>query len=244
MIGHVNTTPRRVVLCGVVAAVLAAPVHAADATEERFRALEQAVAANPEELAAAAAYRRLAIDAQQYDRSIDFLEKLAKPKTSGPNVLISLALAYVDKVPVAGDLRRLSLGRDAIAALTRSIAQRPCVLAYYIRGQINLYFNRRIFNRTVKGVADLTQALAMAPADTPQVVMVRIYTALGDGYFKLGEPARAHDAWSTGAVRFPDDAGLKTRLARRGQELEWTVGAALAAERRVDTTLAGALPLR
>jgi len=86
--------------------------------------------------------------------------------------------------------------------VTRSIAQRPCVLAYYIRGQINLYFNRRIFNRTSKGVADLTQALAMAPADTQDVLLARIYTALGDGYYKLGEPAKAHDAWSAAPPGF------------------------------------------
>jgi tetratricopeptide (TPR) repeat protein len=234
----------RVVLAALLSIAGAAGVYAEDATDQRFRTLEQAVSASPEDLLLAADYRRLAIDAQKYDRSIDFLEKLAKPKTSGPNVLISLALAYVDKVPAAGDLKRLSLGRDAIAALTRSIALRPCVLAYYIRGQINLYFNRLMFNRTGKGVADLNQALTMAPPDTPVVLMTRIYTALGDGYFKLGELAKARDTWSAGAARFPDNAGLKARLEKRGQELEWTVGTALAAERRVDTSLAGALPLR
>jgi tetratricopeptide (TPR) repeat protein len=234
----------RLVLVSVLLGLGVSAVRTADVTEQRFAALERAVAANPEDLAIAADYRRLAIEAQQFDRSIDFLEKLAKGKGSGPNVQISLALADIDKVPVAGDLRRLSLGRDAIAALTRSIAQRPTVLAYYIRGQVNLYFNRRIFNRTAKGVADLTQALAMAPPDTPGVLMVRIYTALGDGYYKLDEPAKAHDVWSTGALKFPDDAGLKQRLETQGQELEWLVGRALAAERRVDTSLAGALPVR
>jgi hypothetical protein len=235
----------RLVLASVIWAGLGAPpVRAADAVEQRFAAFERAVAANPEDLAVAAEYRQAAIAAQQFDRPIDFLEKLAKPKTSGPNVQISLALAYVDKVPTAGDLKRLSLGRDAIAALTRSIALRPCVLAYYIRGQINLYFNRRIFNRTAKGVADLNQALTMATPDTQDVVLVRIYTALGDGYYKLGEPGKAHDAWAAGAARFPNDAGLKKRLDTQGQELEWTVGRALAAERRVDTSLAGALPVR
>lgn len=220
------------------------PVRAADAVEQRFATFERAVAANPEDLAVAAEYRQAAIAIQQFDRPIDFLEKLAKPKTSGPNVQISLALAYVDKVPTAGDLKRLSLGRDAIAALTRSIAQRPCVLAYYIRGQIDLYFNRRIFNRTAKGVADLTQALSMATPETQDAVLVRIYTALGDGYYKLDEPAKARDTWLAGAAKFPNDPGLKKRLESQGKELEWTVGRALAAETRVDTTLAGALPVR
>jgi hypothetical protein len=235
----------RLVLAMLALGLGAPVVRASDAAvEQRFATFERNVAANPEDLAVAAEYRQAAIAAQQFDRPIDFLEKLAKPKTSGPNIQISLALAYVDKVPTAGDLRRLSLGRDAIGALTRSIALRPCVLAYYIRGQIDLYFNRRIFNRTAKGVADLNQALSMASPDTQDVVLVRIYTALGDGYYKLDELAKAHDTWSAGAARFPSDASLQKRLASQGKELEWTVGRALAAETRVDTRLAGALPVR
>src|SRR5581483_2806742 len=89
----------------------------------RFDDLERVITADPENLAVAAEYRQDAIAAGAFDRSIDFFEKLARRKGSGPNVQISLALAYVDKVPVAGDIRRLYLGRDAINALTRSITQ-------------------------------------------------------------------------------------------------------------------------
>ena len=59
-----------------------------------------------------------------FDRSIDFLRPARERKGSGPNIHISLALAYVDKVPTAGDIRRLYLGRDAMAALTKSIERR------------------------------------------------------------------------------------------------------------------------
>src|SRR5207247_2086182 len=82
-------------------------------------------------------YRQLVIAGGQFDRSIDFLERLAKQQGSGPAVRISLALAYVDKVPTSGDIRRLYLGRDAMNALTRSIEQKPSVLAYSVRGLIN-----------------------------------------------------------------------------------------------------------
>jgi tetratricopeptide (TPR) repeat protein len=216
----------------------------ADGTlRENFLNLERSIQGDPENLPLAASYRALAIEAAQFDRSIDFLEKIAKRKGSGPNIYISLALAYVDKVPPAGDIRRLFLGRDAMSALTKSIEQRPCALAYYLRGVINLYYNRRIFNRTDKGVADLERALAMTTAHSPPALIARIYTSLGDGNFKLGNLAKARELWSTGAAKSPDDPALRRRLDNQGQELEWAVGQALAAERRADTSLRGLLPV-
>jgi tetratricopeptide (TPR) repeat protein len=230
------------VLCGVT--MIAAADRATDLVGDRLLAFERSIEADPENLELAAQYRAAVTADARYDRAIAFLDRVAKRKGGGPNAYINLALAYVDKVPPAGDLRRLYLGRDAIGALTKSIALRPCVFAYYMRGVINLYYNRFIFNRTDKGVADLAHALAIAPADAPPKLMARVETALGDGHFKMGNQAKAHDIWLAAAAKFPDEAPLKERLARRGQELEWTVGASLAAEKRVDTSLAGLLPIR
>lgn len=213
------------------------------ATLAKFQRYEQAIAADPENLQAAADYRQLAIQSGQFDRSIDFLEKVAD-RRRGPNIQISLALAYVDKVPVAGEIRRLYLGRDAMNALAKSIAQRPTVLAYYMRGLINLYYNRFIFKRTDKGVADLEHALAMAPADTPPVLMLRVYVALGDGYFRLEQLSKARETWAAGLARFPNDAALKERLTKTGDALADVVTTALTAGRRVDTSLTGVSPIR
>jgi hypothetical protein len=130
-----------------------------------------------------------------------------------------------------------------MSALSKSIEARPCVLAYYLRGVINLYYNKFIFKRTDKGVADLLQASALVTRETPSLLVARVHISLGDGYFKLGDLARARDVWSAGAARFPDDPALQKRLDAQGQQLEWIVGAALAAERRADTSLAGLLPI-
>ena len=229
----------------VLALVACAPVHGSEApVAARLTELEWAIAADPEDLALAAGYRQLVIGAGQFDRSIDFLDKLAKRTGSGPNVRVSLALAYVDKVPTSGDIRRLYLGRDAMSALTASIAQRPCVLAYYMRGLINLYYNRFIFHRADKGVADLNQALSMVTPGTPPKLVARVYTALGDGYFRLEQLAKARETWSAGAAKFPTDNGLKERLRKEGEPLADVVTTALSAGRRVDTTLVDLLPIR
>jgi len=206
--------------------------------------IERAVQSDPENLQLAADYRQQAIPARDFDRPIGVLEKLAKQKGSGPNVQISLALAYVDKVPTSGDIRRLYLGRDAIGALTRAIAQQPTPLAYYVRGLINLYYNNFIFHRVPQGIADLEQALAMTTADSPPALILRARTALGDGYFRLGNAAKARDVWSAAHQQFPADAGLKNRLEKQGAELEDIVTTALTASTRVDTSLAGLLPGR
>lgn len=210
---------------------------------QTLEALERAISADAENLVLAADYRHVTIEAGQFDHSIDFFQRLAHRRGSGPNSQLNLALAYVDKVPAAGDIRRLYLGRDAMNALTKAIAQRPCVLAYFLRGVINLYYNRFIFNRTDKGVADLLKARGLVTPDTPPLLVARVHVSLGDGYFKLGDPARAREIWSLGAASFPDDPALQARLKHDGQQLEWIVGAALAAERRVDTSLAGLLPV-
>jgi hypothetical protein len=205
--------------------------------------LEQAVAADPENLKAGADYRQLAIAERAFDRSVDLFEKLARRKGSGPGVQINLAFAYVDKVPTSGDIRRLYLGRDAMNALTRSIALRPTVLAYYVRGVINLFYNAFIFHRADKGVSDLTTALGMIDSRTPPPLVLRVYTALGDGHVRLQNVPQARTIWTTASARFPDDAGLKSRLAAQGEALEDIVTTALTASRRLDTSLIGLLPL-
>ena len=205
-------------------------------------ALEQAVAADPENVKLAADYRQLAIAERAFDRSIDLFEKLARRKDSGPGVQISLAFAYVDKVPTSGDIRRLYLGRDAMSALTRSIAQHPTVLAYYVRGVINLFYNSFIFHRTDKGVADLTTALGMVTSETPAPLVLRVYTALGDGYVRLQNVPKARAVWTTGLAKFPGDRGLGSRLDAEGVALEDIVTTALTASRRLDTSLNGLLP--
>ena len=237
--GLATVLDRRVFVClCVLAASIAAGAPAiADLRVDRLQELERAIATDPENLELAAEYRQMTMASGQVDRATDFLRKLARQNNSGPNVQISLALACVDKVPSAGDIRRLYLGRDAIGALTQAIARRPSVLAYYLRGLINLYYNRFIFKRTDKGVADLTQALSLVTTDTPAALVARVYTALGDGYFRLDNLAKAREIWSAALARFPDDAALRSRLEQQGQRLEWVVGAALSADRRVDTSL-------
>jgi tetratricopeptide (TPR) repeat protein len=231
-----------VLLCAV--ASLSTDVAQANETAAQMALLERALSADPENLVTAAEYRQLAIAAATFDRPIDFLETLAKRKATGPNVHISLALAYVDKVPTSGDIRRLYLGRDAMSELTKAIERQPSVLAYYLRGQINLYYNNFIFHRVPRGIADLEQALRLADGNTPAPLLCRVYTSLGDGHAKIESADKAREVWSTGLQKFPGDDGLKRRLGASAPVLKDIVTTALYAGTRVDTSLNGVLTTR
>jgi tetratricopeptide (TPR) repeat protein len=228
--------------CGVIALIAAAcVVLCAGSAAREIDALEQGVGADPENLLLAADYRQRAIADAVFDRSIGFLEKLAKRKGSGPNVQISLALAYVDKVPTSGDIRRLYLGRDAMSALTKAIEQQPSVLPYYMRGVINLYYNSFIFHRIPRGIADLQRALMLVGPETPPALVARVYLSLGDAYWRLGDREKARGAWSRGSERYPQDSAFRLRLVTDARAIEDAVTTALYAGTRVDTTLRGLL---
>jgi hypothetical protein len=213
------------------------PGHAAHLTS-----LEQQLAVDPENLRLAADYRQVAIADRDFDRSTGLFERLVRQKGSGPNAHISLALAYVDKVPTSGDLRRLYLGRDAMNELTKAIDQRPSVLAYLVRGVINLYYNNFIFKRIPRGIADLEHALTLVTPDTPPALLAWVYRSLGDGLWRSEERAKARQVWATGASRIPGDGELSRRVQGSDADVREMVSAALYAGSRVDTSLRGMLP--
>ena len=80
-----------------------------------------------------------------------------------------------------------------------------------MRGMVNLRFEKGFFHRTPQGVADLEEARRLsARARSPYVA--RIYVALGDGYWRLKNPAKAREVWQEGSGLFPADAQLRQRL--------------------------------
>jgi len=229
-------------VAALVVRSIASVAASAPAAAEAMASLERALADDPENLRVAADYRQIAISVGEFDRPISFIEKLTKRKNAGPNVFISLALAYVDKVPTSGEIRRLYLGRDAMNAATKALEQQPSTLAYYIRGQINLYYNNLVFHRIPRGIDDLQKALSVATPATPAILVAQVHLSIGDGYWKLGEHARARESWTRGLALFPDHERLRERLKGDEADVNGQVIRALWASTRVDTTLHGVVP--
>ena len=216
-----------------------APVLAAapmTSTEHRLDELEARLLSAPDDLRLGAEYRHLIITTAHYDRSIKFFERLSKDPRGGANRFVNLALAYVDKIPVAGSIRQALLGRDVIGATSHAIEIQADPVAYLIRGLVNLYYDRAMFHRTDKGVSDLEQARKLA-ALNPAYPMERIFVALGNGYWRWNQPAKAREIWHEGFTRYPDSARLRRRVNANDVEANELVERALDPGVRVDTTL-------
>ena len=199
------------------------------------------LAADPENLKLGSEYRQLAMTGDAYDRAIEFLEKLSERPGAGPNVHLNLALAYVDKIPTVGAFRRISIGNKATKAATQSIDLKPSDSAYLVRGLVNLYFEKGFFHRTPEGVADLEEARRRSASHPRLPYVARIYIALGDGYWRLKNRARAREVWQEGASLFPGDARLRVRLTSSDEVVKDVIDKALDAGARVDTNLKDAL---
>jgi tetratricopeptide (TPR) repeat protein len=144
----------------------------------------------------------------------------------------------VDKVPVSSSVRQAFLGRDAIRALTRSIELAPSELAFFVRGLVNLYYDRAMFHRTDKGVADLEQAWHLAVTTHPGApYLARILQTLGDGYFRLDQRDKARQTWRDGLAMAPDNEPLRRRVTASDDQARAIVAHALDADVRVDTSL-------
>jgi tetratricopeptide (TPR) repeat protein len=200
--------------------------------------LEARVAADPENLKLAAEYRQAVIADGEYDHAIKFFDQLAARPDAGPHAFLNLAFAYIDKIPAVGAFRRISLGNDATRALTRSIGREPSDLAYLVRGLVNLRFERGFFHRTPQGVADLEEALRRSAPHADRPYVARIYLALGDGYWRLKNPAKARDVWREGQARFPQNAAIRSRLRSPDRVVSDRIAQELDAGTRVDTSLA------
>ena len=85
-------------------------------------------------------------------------------------------------------------------------------MAYLIRGLVNLFYDRSIFHRTDKGVADLEEARRLSAANPHRPHVARIFAALGDGYWRMNRIDKAREVWRQGLAAFPEAEGLRLRI--------------------------------
>jgi len=221
-----------------VAAALAVNGRAAVQTggADPLAPLEQAVEAQPDDLRTANDYRMAVIQAGQYDRALAFFKRLAAEHAGSANLHLNYGFEYVDKIPVAGSITQVILANNALGEFTKSIELQPSWIGLYTRGNSYLFWPR-IFGRTELGINDLEAALKMQRADAKHAYHVRVFVALGDGYWKVDNFAKATAIWKEGLAEFPDNAALTMRLAKPPEELKTLMDAAYDANKRVDTSL-------
>jgi tetratricopeptide (TPR) repeat protein len=211
-------------------------VQAQGAGGDPLAALEQALGAKPDDLRAGNDYRMAIIKAGQYDRGLDFFERLVAAHPAAANAHLNYGFQYVDKIPAAGSITQVILANNALTQFSKSLEIRPSWIGYYTRGNSYLYWPR-IFGRTKLGIADLEAALKIQKAEPKRGLHVRVWVALGDGYFKMDDPAKARAVWTEGLAQFPDSAALKQRLALQPKAVQALLDTVYDPNKRVDTSL-------
>jgi len=228
-------------VCDVFFALLAVLVLSGAARAQDLTALETALAADPDSLRIASEYRMAVIKANAYDRSIPFFEKLVADHPQSAHAWLNYGYAFVDKIPAAGSVSQVILANNALKQFSKSIELERSWLALYTRGNSYLYWPK-VFGRAPLGVADLEEAVAIVRKEAQEGkklkrVYARSLVALGDGYWKTGQPERARATWEEGLKLFPGDAQLQARLAHEGDELTASIDDQLDPNKRVDTDL-------
>jgi len=233
----------------VAACALLAPLRASDTDYQEamkaldakdystaLRYLESAMSGNPDDVRYASDYRQAAIRSKDFDRSLQFFEKLAAEHPNSANVHLNFGFAYVDKIPAAGSITQVILANNALKEFTRAVELQPSWIAYYTRGMSYLFWPK-IFNRATFGVEYLKKALELQKAGPRHPYYVKTYIGLGDGYWKTDDLEKARATWREGLKQFPENPALKARLAQQGDELKATIEAGFDPGKRVDTDL-------
>ena len=125
---------------------------------------ESALNADPDNLMASNEYRKAVIRAKEYDRAIDFYDKLTAAHPQAAFAWLNYGYTYVDKIPDAGSITQVILANSALTNFSKSIEIKKSWIALYTRGNSYLYWPK-IFGRAPLGVADLEAAVAIARAE-------------------------------------------------------------------------------
>ena len=197
--------------------------------------LEAKISADPDNLKLGSDYRQMVIRLNEYDRAIAFYERLVVSNPNHANAQLNYGFTYVDKVPVAGSITQVLLANNALNAFTKSIELKPSWIALYTRGNSYLFWPK-IFGRAGNAVADLDAAMKLQNGSR-KPYYVRTWIALGDGYWKMDDLEKARQVWSDGLKLYPDNAPLKSRLEKQGDELKAVIDDTYDITRRVDTSL-------
>lgn len=199
--------------------------------------LEQAVTADPNNLRVGTDYRQAVIAAGEYDRCLEFLGKVVADHPEAPNALLNLGFAHVDKIPVEGAITQVILANTALEKFSAALELEETWLLRYTRGNSYLYWPA-IFGRTQFGIDDLQRAIDMAKELDSMPYHGRAWAALGDGYWRLEDPAKALATYKEGLALYPDNAELKQRAELDETELTIFLEALFDTNVRVATHLA------
>ncbi len=212
-------------------AMKADPESLRDASEYRLATIQRALSLQP--IVKGQPHEGKPAD---YDREIAFFDQLTKEHPNSANALLNYGFCYVDKIPAAGTITQVLLANTSLGLFTRSLDQKVTWLALFTRGNSYLYWPK-VFGHAPDAVADLEKAYAIQKTQPKLGVYVRVFMALGDSYWKTDAQEKARVIWKEGLTQFPDNQGLKDRMAKDGDALNDYLDSVLDPNKRVDTDI-------
>lgn len=182
--------------------------------------LEQATAAAPDDLVVGTDYRQAVIKAaaasnvEPYNRCVALFQKLVLEHPKAANAYLNLGFATVDRIPVEGAITQVILADKALTYFGKALEIEPTWLGFYSRGHAYLFWPP-IFGRVDSGISDLEKAVAIArEKGDHKNYYARSWAALGDGFWRKEDLARAREIWKEGLALYPNDEELKARFSR------------------------------
>ena len=218
---------------------------AAGRWETAIDLLEAATAAAPDDLEIGTDYRQAVIaaaaaadDPEIYDRCLEFFEKLVAEHPDAANAFLNYAFAHVDKIPVEGAITQVILANTSLGHFGSALELEETWLGYYSRGHAYLFWPP-IFGRVDNGIADLEKAIEISrAAGSDKPYYARAWAALGDGYWRQDDVAKAREIWREGLELYPGDPELLARQERADRaELDAYLEAHYDTTARVETHL-------
>jgi tetratricopeptide (TPR) repeat protein len=222
-------------LLPIALATPAAPAAQQSAAGE-LASLESRLEREADSLQAANAYRRAVVRTGEYDRALEFFERLVTAQPHSANAHLNYAFACVDKIPAAGAVTQVILANSALTGFTKAIELERSWITLYARGASYLFWPK-VFRRAPLGIADLEEALRLQRSQPKRSYYVRTFVTLGDGYWKADDPQRAREIWQEGLREFPDHQPLEQRLKADAAALAVIIDEAFDPSKRVDTDL-------
>lgn len=207
--------------------------------------LEAATAAAPNDIIIGTDYRQAVIGAataagglEPYNRCIAFFEKLVTDHPQAASAYLNLGFAHVDKIPAEGAITQVLLANKALTHFGKALELEETWLGYYSRGHAYLFWPP-IFGRVALGIADLEKAVEIGrKKGDRQAYYGRAWAALGDGYWRQDDVAKAREIWKQGLALHPDDPELRARDSRTDRaELDTLLNAHYDTTARVATNL-------
>jgi tetratricopeptide (TPR) repeat protein len=160
-----------------------------------------------------AAWKQLQ-DGRQLDQTITELEQRATGDPRSPEIAATLGQAYLKKCGTLQDVREQAiLAMQADKAFDTALGLDPANWEARFTKAVAMSYWPANLNKGEEVIQHFETLVQQQESQPPEPQFAETYAWLGDQYKKTGRADDARTIWQRGAELFPNNDGLKTKLA-------------------------------